>query len=285
MTDVAVQTVLYGTPAEAVRRFAEALRAAAAQVPDREVVLALGDGGAEPSLDAGALAAVEEAWGAEVRYVVFGENLGHGGGQNRLAEGAAADWLLFLNPDAVASPSLLAALLVAGSDPQVGLVDGRQLPLEHPKAFDERTGETSWASGACMLARRSVFEAVGGFDHETFFLYCDDVDLSWRVRLAGHKVVHTPAARVFHDKRLDAAGGVEPTESERFYSVEGGLFLAHKYGRRDLVTAILANAGPEAAGPVRSYQDRVSAGRAPEPLAGAQAVAEFRDGIYGSHRW
>jgi len=57
--------------------------------------------------------------------------------------------------------------------------------------------EPDWVSGSCLLARRSVLEAVGGFD-EGFFLYEEDADLCRRVRAAGWRVVFTPAAVVRH---------------------------------------------------------------------------------------
>jgi GT2 family glycosyltransferase len=57
--------------------------------------------------------------------------------------------------------------------------------------------EPGWVSASCLLARRTALLAVGGFD-EGFFLYEEDVDLCVRVRAAGWRVVHTPAAEVVH---------------------------------------------------------------------------------------
>jgi N-acetylglucosaminyl-diphospho-decaprenol L-rhamnosyltransferase len=54
-----------------------------------------------------------------------------------------------------------------------------------------------WLSGACMLVRREVFEALGGFD-DGFFLYCEDMDICTRARAAGHAVLFTPAVEVHH---------------------------------------------------------------------------------------
>lgn len=62
-------------------------------------------------------------------------------------------------------------------------------------------GQTSrdvdWLSGACMLVRRSAFEAVGGFD-ERYFLYWEDADLCRRLRQAGHTIRYVPGAEAVH---------------------------------------------------------------------------------------
>jgi N-acetylglucosaminyl-diphospho-decaprenol L-rhamnosyltransferase len=57
--------------------------------------------------------------------------------------------------------------------------------------------EVDWVSGACFLARRDAFEAVGGFD-ESYFMYAEDVDLCWRLGRAGYGVSYAPAAAVTH---------------------------------------------------------------------------------------
>ena len=54
-----------------------------------------------------------------------------------------------------------------------------------------------WLSGACMLARRTALEQVGGFD-ERFFLYWEDADLCRRLRLHGHHVRYVPSATAIH---------------------------------------------------------------------------------------
>jgi N-acetylglucosaminyl-diphospho-decaprenol L-rhamnosyltransferase len=54
-----------------------------------------------------------------------------------------------------------------------------------------------WVSGACMLVRRSAFEAVGGFD-EGYFMYVEDVDLCWRLARAGWRIGYEPSGRVVH---------------------------------------------------------------------------------------
>jgi len=69
--------------------------------------------------------------------------------------------------------------------------------IRDPGAY-ERPGSPDWVSGACMLVRRSGFEAVAGFD-EGYFLYCEDIDLCFSLREAGHDIRFEPAATVYHE--------------------------------------------------------------------------------------
>ncbi len=57
--------------------------------------------------------------------------------------------------------------------------------------------EVDWVSGAAMLLRREAAQRVGGFD-EAYFMYVEDVDICWRLREAGYRVVYDPAMRLLH---------------------------------------------------------------------------------------
>lgn len=290
---VQVQTVLYNTDLDALERFvagvtsASSLARAAGMVG--RAVLTIGDSSAE-ALD-GALALLERVAAPafdELSYVHFGANLGSAGGHNRLFGLSGSDLVLVINPDAYASPRLLREL-VGGLEDDVGIVEARQLPLEHPKAHDPRTGDVSWASGACFLVRSAVLKTTGGFDPEVFFMYCDDVDFSWRARLAGWRVVHRPAARVFHDKRLNPDGLVEISAGETHWSAEASVFLAWRYGQHERALEALDSFESSDDPDLRAVAERLRAligdGRMPDPLPGADRVARFIDGEYADHRF
>lgn len=57
--------------------------------------------------------------------------------------------------------------------------------------------DVDWVSGAAMLLRREAALEVGGFD-EAYFMYVEDVDICWRLRRAGYRVVYDPSMRLLH---------------------------------------------------------------------------------------
>jgi N-acetylglucosaminyl-diphospho-decaprenol L-rhamnosyltransferase len=80
----------------------------------------------------------------------------------------------------------------------------RLFPNSHPARRNIQTADADrqsrtadWVSGACMLARRSAIEAVGGFD-ERYFLYWEDADLCRRLRARGYTTRYVPGGRVMH---------------------------------------------------------------------------------------
>ena len=226
----------------------------------------------------------------QIRYRVFRRNLGSALGHNLLGRRATSDYILVMNPDVLLAPDALIELMKPFADPGVGMTEARQLPIEHPKAFDPTTGATSWATTACAMTPTRVLKELGGFDHKTFFLYCDDVDYSWRVRLQGMKVVFCNNAVVFHDKRLGHDGGWMPGKAEQYYSAEAALMMAHKYSRPDIVADILrtyVGSGVDfLEKAAATYQRRKDAGLVPTPIDPGHRVAEFiGNGQYGRHRY
>jgi hypothetical protein len=280
-----IQVVLFHpAPAElfrVVRGAAAASRTARRAGVLSSVVLALGDCSPAP-LDDEVLEAARQLVSGHVdqlSYVHFGQNLGSAAGQNALFEGCASDLVFVTNPDCYFAPDAFAPLVQCLGDPTVGIAEARQLPLEHPKRYDIATGETSWASGACIMLRSTTFRELEGFDADTFFLYCDDVDLSWRTRLAGYRVLHVPRARVFHDKRLSLDSRPEASTAEVYYSAEAALLMAWKYSRPDLVEQwsqdLLATGEPAHARAVTAFTVRRESGALPAPLDPGGTVATF----------
>lgn len=170
---------------------------------------------------------IEAARGlAGVRVVEPGSNLGYGGGCNAGASVARGDVLLFLNPDTVLRPDAVEALAGALADPEVGIAMPRLRLLDDPERLNSAgnvvhlTGlawpggygepaetvtercEIPYASGAALAVRAETFRVLGGFAEE-LFLYQEDLELSWRARLAGLRVVVEPGADVLHAYRYE----------------------------------------------------------------------------------
>jgi len=145
---------------------------------------------------------------------------------NAAARRARGDHLLFLNNDVeVIDDDWLVALLEHSQRAPVGAVgaklyypDGRLqhvgmvlglkdgvaqvfrgAPGDHPGYFDSNMVVRNYSAvtGACLMTRREVFEAVAGFDEAFAFDY-NDVDYCLRVRARGYRVVFTPHARLWH---------------------------------------------------------------------------------------
>lgn len=293
-SSVAALTVLYGNSPAAVERTVEAFdnaaRVAVGEGLLTRLVLAFGDASPEPVLGPDAVARlVAGTTYVDVTYEFFDENTGTSRGQNRLGRSTESDHVLICNPDVIPEGRALVRLLEALADPAVGLAEAKQQPVEHPKDYDVGTGASSWGSGAFSLVRRSAFEGVGGFDEDTFFLYCDDVDLSWRLREAGHAVVNQPSAVVFHDKDLSPEGGWVPTEAERYFSAEAALLLAHKWSRDDVLedTLALLDASPDEVHrrATAEFRSRRAAGTLAPRRDAAHVVGLFVAGNYAPHRF
>lgn len=171
--------------------------------------------GAPPDL----LALYEHAriQGLTVRVSGGRGNLGFGGGVNALLEHTPSHFVLLLNQDAILEPNALKRLWqVANADgPEVAAWEMRQIPYEHPKAYDPVTLDTVWVSGAAVLLRTEAMRAVKGFEPR-IFMYGEDVDLSWRLRCAGWRIRYIPQCAVVHHtysrpdevKPLQALGGI-----------------------------------------------------------------------------
>jgi len=291
---LAVHVVLYRHREDAVATLLRSVDRSVVDARDSRAVGAttvlIGDSSPAPVLDPEKVNDLgNEVASGGLSYHYFDQNRGSAGGNNDLFRQADSDLVLIINPDCYASPSLVRMLCLKMEDPEVGIVEGRQLPLEHPKDFDRRSGDTSWASGSCMLIRRQVVDRLGGFDEQSFFMYCDDVDFSWRARLEGSRVVYQPAACVFHDKRLDPQGQIVAGEAEVYYSAEASLMMAWKWSHPELLEtarkALSASTVEAHRRAVEAFDARRAAGGLPLPLDPAHTVSEFVGHNYAAHRF
>jgi GT2 family glycosyltransferase len=156
-------------------------------------------------------------------------NNGFAGGMNLLARMGTAEFIFILNPDTELESSALQTLVKrAQTDSKIAICEARQSPREHPKWSDPVTGETTWCSGAAALIRRNAFEDIGGFDERLFFMYCEDVDLSWKLWAKGWKCVYVREAVVTHHTQ-DLMPGKRRT-LENYFTFRNSLFLLYRFG-------------------------------------------------------
>ncbi|TXN00202.1 hypothetical protein FV242_22850 [Methylobacterium sp. WL64] len=153
-------------------------------------------------------------------------NDGFGAAHNKMMEKALekADAYICLNPDGFLHPDSLASLVKLDVNlPNPALIEAIQFPREHPKPYDPFTGLTAWCSGACLYISKRLYTQVGGFD-ENIFMYCEDIDLSWRVRNSGYKCFVCVDAFFYHEVREKKSALVDQLmfESARYLSYKWG---------------------------------------------------------------
>lgn len=197
---------------------ARCLRAVAAQTAAPTRILVMDNGSSD-----GAVETCEREFPA-VEFHRMTSNLGFAKANNIAARLATdCDWLALVNPDAFAAPTWLeelekgaethssyrmfACCMISDSNRQlidgagdlyrvdgIAWARGQGMPLSDLEAAEV---EVFAPSGGAAFYHRATFLAAGGFD-ERYFCYYEDVDLGFRLRLAGHRCLYLPKAVVFH---------------------------------------------------------------------------------------
>ncbi len=211
-----------------------------------------------------------------VELVRSDTNLGFGRAVNAAARRADTEFILLLNPDTVVRPGCVAALVgTARRRPDAPLVGGRalrpngdldpmscwgrptlwsltcfatglsaafpRLALFNPEGLGgwarDTEREVDIVSGCLLLARRSVWEELGGFD-ERFFMYGEDADLGIRAKALGHRSIIAPDACIEH-----LWGGSSPAVGKEVLLFRGKTALIEKLWTgwaRSLALALLS---------------------------------------------
>ena len=164
-----------------------------------------------------------------VRLIRHAENMGFGGACNAGLAAAQGDVLVLLNQDTAARPDWLAALVktldehadigIAGSKAlypdgtiqHAGAVVDARGTSEHLGQHQADTGQfdqladADYVTGASLAIRRALYDQIGGFDPGFHPAYLEDVDLCYRARAAGLRVVYVPTSVLVHNERSTAA--------------------------------------------------------------------------------
>jgi GT2 family glycosyltransferase len=177
----------------------------------------------------------------ECKIVTFPRNYGYCGGNNRAADHAAGDIIIFLNNDVEVKSDWLSHIDQAFRDQEVSALQPKILSSEERDKFEYagaaggfldkmgypfcrgRVFETIesdhgqyddkipifWASGAAFAIRKELFFEMGKFDDD-FMFHMEEIDLCWRLWNCGHKIIIAPDSVVYH-----LGGGSLPMGSSR----------------------------------------------------------------------
>ena len=176
----------------------------------------------------------------DIRQIPLDKNYGFTGGYNRALAQVEADYFVLINSDVEVTPDWL-RILVSWMDthpkcgacgPKLlswrqrdtfeyagaagGLLDRYGFPFCRGRAlqvvekdegqYDSPT-DVFWVSGACLMVRSRLWKRLGGLD-DRFFAHMEEIDLCWRLQLAGYRVTVVPDSVVYH-----IGGGTLPNES------------------------------------------------------------------------
>jgi len=225
--DLSIVIVSYNVK-ERLRACLNRARAAGGEAGLNMEILVVDNASADGSAD------LVEADFSEVAVVRNKANEGYGTACNRGAAASTGSVLLFLNADVELKEGSvrelwdavqgkgqvgLAGPMLVGAEgdrqnsvrrfpsPGIWFLDGtifeRWLPTRillsgyRPRHRSGLTARVDWVEGACLAVRRDAFEEVGGFD-ERYFMYCEELDLSRRLRDAGWRRLYVPAAVAVH---------------------------------------------------------------------------------------
>ncbi len=166
----------------------------------------------------------------EVEIIRNEENYGFAEGYNRALAEVDAPIYVLLNSDVEVKPNWLQALVqrlqedpkIAAVQPKIlaehdrglfeyagaagGFIDRLGFPYCRGRIFDECERDEGqydapidifWASGAAMCIRSEVYHAAGGLDGD-FFAHMEEIDLCWRIKDLGYRIVYTPDSVVYH---------------------------------------------------------------------------------------
>jgi hypothetical protein len=165
-----------------------------------------------------------------IRVIRFDHNLGYARGYNESLKQIESDYYVLLNSDVEVQPGWLEPMIhllennneIAACQPKIlsynnkkifeyagaagGWLDKYGYPFAKGRVFDiceedygqyDQSEPIFWASGAALFIKAKVFHKMNGFD-EYFFAHQEEIDLCWRIQLAGYKIFSCPASVVYH---------------------------------------------------------------------------------------
>ncbi len=193
----------------------------------------------------------------DIERIYFDTNHGFAGGYNLAIDLTDYRYTVLLNSDVATAPGWINTLYAfMESHPDVGACQPKIMSFDNPDTFEyagaaggfiDRNGypycrgrifdtcekdegrydtdiEVFWASGACLMVRSDLYRKVGGLD-TAFFAHMEEIDLCWRMMLAGYKIMAVSDAKVYH-----LGGGSLPDTNPRktYLNFRNNLLMLHK---------------------------------------------------------
>ncbi len=188
----------------------------------------------------------------QVKLIENKRNIGFTKGNNQGAQKATGKYLLFLNNDIKVKKNFLFPLVeTLENDKTIGAAQSKMLSWGKSKVIDSVGCYFTWlgffwheaygekeksrfknlreifgATGAAFFISKTLFKEIGGFD-ETFFIYFEDIDLSWRVWRRGKRVVLVPQSVVYHKHGATASRNL-PSSFCVFHTFKNSLYILLK---------------------------------------------------------
>ena len=193
----------------------------------------------------------------DVILVKLKQNLGYTGGNNEGVKHAKYDYYIFLNNDTIVDKNWLSELTTAIQiDNRIGLCASHIVSMDKKTSqYDgyllhtlggvipgHRVGKLSninvnfigSVQGASFIIRKSVFHELNGFDG-TYFMYSDEVDLSYRAWISGYDIIYAPKSIVYHK----GGGSSKNTSQSNMFKKRLNSSLRVYYGNRNSLINII----------------------------------------------
>ena len=192
-----------------------------------------------------------------VRLIENAANEGFASGYNKALQQVNSEYCILLNSDVEVTEQWIEPVIaimeankkIAACQPKIlsfqqkkyfeyagaagGWIDSMGYPFSRGRVFDccetdngqyNNASPCFWATGTAMFVRTEVFKQLAGFD-ESFFAHQEEIDLCWRMQLAGYAVFVQPASVVYH-----IGGGTLPSGNSRkvYLNYRNNLVMLYK---------------------------------------------------------
>lgn len=193
----------------------------------------------------------------QVKIIINEQNYGFAGGYNKILSHLDHDYFILLNSDVEVEPNWIQPLInlmesdskIAAAQPKIlsqvnkhsfeyagaagGFIDDFGYPFCRGRLFDaleldkgqyNESSEVFWASGAAFFIKRSIWLEMNGLD-EDFFAHMEEIDLCWRLKNEGYKIMYCADSQVYH-----VGGGTLQAESpfKTYLNFRNNLVLLQK---------------------------------------------------------